>query len=115
MFARIVCAGFDLCEAAEPWLARLPEAKGWHAYIAWDGNEPAGCAALFLSGEAAFTDFAATDPVFRKRGVQSANLAYRLHAAREMGVTRVHTCGRLGNRPKSHDLPVSLPVAVGIR
>lgn len=91
-FARIVCSAFDLGEAAEPWLARLPEAEGWHAYIAWDGQDPAGSGALFVSGEAAFADFGATDPAFRLRGVQSANLAYRLRAAREMGAVRVHTC-----------------------
>ncbi|WP_026756149.1 GNAT family N-acetyltransferase [Sediminimonas qiaohouensis] len=91
-FARIVCNAFDLGEVAEPWLARLPEAEGWHAYIAWEGARAVGCGALFVRGAAAFTDFGATDPAFRQRGAQSANLAHRLRAAREMGVERVHTC-----------------------
>jgi len=90
-FARIVCDAFDLGEAAMPWIARLPGAAGWHGFMAFCGDVPAGAGAVFVSGEAAFTDFGATAPTFRGRGAQTANLAHRVRAARDMGCTRIHT------------------------
>lgn len=91
-FARILCDAFDLGDAAIPWIARLPEAAGWHAYLAFAGDEPAGTGAVYISGEAAFTDFGATAPKFRGRGAQTANLAHRVKEALRMGCTRIHTC-----------------------
>lgn len=91
-FARIVCDGFDLGDAAVPWIGRLPGTEGWHAYIAWSGDMPAGTGAFFVSGDAAFTDFGATAPDFRGRGAQTANLAHRVRAALELGCRRIHTC-----------------------
>jgi GNAT superfamily N-acetyltransferase len=91
-FARIVCAGFDLGDAAIPWFARLPGREGWHAFMAFDGTEPVGAGALFVEGEVAWTDFGATDPAHRGRGAQRANLVHRLHAARALGCSRAYTC-----------------------
>lgn len=91
-FARIVCDAFDLGSATIPWIARLPSAAGWHAFMAFSSETPAGTGALYISGEAAFTDFGATAPEFRGCGAQTANLAHRVRAALELGCTRVHTC-----------------------
>lgn len=91
-FGRIVCDAFDLGDAAVPWIARLPKATGWHAFMAFSGDTPAGTGALYISGEAAFTDFGATAPEFRGRGAQTANLAHRVRAALDMGCARIHTC-----------------------
>lgn len=92
VFARIVCDAFDLGDVAIPWIARLPQATGWHAYITWSDDRPVGTGALYVSGDAAFTDFGATAPEFRGRGAQSANLAHRVRAALELGCKRIHTC-----------------------
>jgi hypothetical protein len=91
-FARIVCDAFDLGDAAIPWIARLPSAVGWHGFMAFSGNIPAGTGALYISGEGAFTDFGATAPDFRGRGAQTANLAHRVRVALGMGCARIHTC-----------------------
>lgn len=91
-FARIICEAFDLGSAAIPWIACLPSAAGWHAFMAFSGDTPAGTGAVYISGEAAFTDFGATAPAFRGRGAQTANLAHRVQAALECGCGRVYTC-----------------------
>jgi hypothetical protein len=91
-FARIVCDAFDLGDAAIPWIARLPAADGWHAFVTFSGGTPAGTGALYISGTAAFTDFGATAPEFRGRGAQTANLAHRVRAALDWGCARIHTC-----------------------
>lgn len=90
-FAAIVCDAFDLGRVATPWLARLPAAEGWHAWMAFDGDTPASAGALFVSGRAAFTDFGATAPAYRQRGLQAASLACRVRAAIELGCVRIHS------------------------
>ncbi len=91
-FARIVCAAFDLGDNAIPWIAGVPGAPGFHAFMSFDGNTPAGCGAIFIRGNEAWTDFGATAPEMRGRGAQSANLAARVRFALEEGCTAIHTC-----------------------
>ena len=91
-FARIACAAFDLGEAAIPWTARLPGSPGFHAFMSFDGGEPAGCGAIYIQGREAWTDFGATAPEMRGRGAQGANLAARVRFALEQGCTAIHTC-----------------------
>ena len=55
-------------------------------------ERPAGCGALFIDGEAAWTDFGATAPEFRRRGSQSALLRHRVLFALDHGCRRIFTC-----------------------
>lgn len=91
-FAQIVCDAFDLGDVAIPWIARLTQATGWQVFMAFSGDTPAGAGGLYISGDAAFTDFGATAPAFRGRGAQTANLAHRVRAALDKGCKRIHTC-----------------------
>jgi GNAT superfamily N-acetyltransferase len=91
-FARIACAAFDLGEAAEPWLARVALLPSWHIVIAIVDGVPAGTGGLFVQGGVGWTDWGATAPRFRERGIQRALLAHRLGIADALGLTRVHTC-----------------------
>ena len=91
-FARIVCAGFDLGEAAEPWLACLPGRDNWHVFMTFDSDEPAGTGAMYVRDGVAWTDWGATSPGYRGRGSQGLLLAARIDHARELGCTSVHTC-----------------------
>lgn len=90
--AKIVCDGFDLGGAAQPWLALLPTCDRWHVFVAFDGDQPAGTGAVFIDGDVAWTDFGATAPDFRKRGAQSALLAARVQFALDHGCSRGFTC-----------------------
>lgn len=91
-FADLVCGAFDLGGNARPWLARLAAARGWHIYMAFDGNTPASAGAVFIHGKDAYTDFGATAPAYRQRGLQLANLANRVRAAIDFGCQRIHSC-----------------------
>jgi GNAT superfamily N-acetyltransferase len=91
-FAAIVAAAFDLGAEAEPWLARLPGHDGWRVFGAFDGATLVGVGGLFRLGDAAWTDWGATDPRWRGRGVQRAVLAHRVRAALEGGARELHTC-----------------------
>lgn len=91
-FARIVCDAFDLGEAARPWLARLPDREGWHIFMSFDGDNPAGTGALFVWDGMGWMDFGATAPEFRRRGSQGALLARRIEYALDLGCRRLFTC-----------------------
>ena len=91
-FAEIVCNGFDLGDAAIAWLAKLPGRAGWHVYMSFAGDEPAGVGALFVRDGVGWTDYGATAPEFRRRGSQGAVMAARLERARELGCRRIFTC-----------------------
>ena len=91
-FARIVCDAFDLGDAGVPLLSRLPEIPGWHVFMSFEGDAPAGAGALFIDGDLAWTDFGATAPAFRQRGSQGAILAHRVAFALEAGCREVLTC-----------------------
>ena len=91
-FAEIVCNGFDLGDAAKPWLAKLPGRDGWHVFMAFAGDDPAGVGALFVRDRVAWTDYGATAPAFRRRGSQGAVLAARLERALALGCRKICTC-----------------------
>ncbi len=91
-FARIACDAFDLGDAAVPWLARLPGRPGWHVFMSFDGDEPAGTGTLFCRDGFAWFDFGATAPRFRRRGSQSALLARRVRHALDLGCRALFTC-----------------------
>lgn len=91
-FGRIVCDAFDLGDAAAPWLARLPGRAGWHIFMSFDGDEPAGAGALYVRDGLAWTDYGATAPTHRRRGSQGALLARRVEHALELGCREIFTC-----------------------
>jgi GNAT superfamily N-acetyltransferase len=81
-------------EAADgPTLADYP---GWHTFLAWEGDEPAAAAGLFVDGGVAWFGGAATRPAFRRRGAQTALLAARIERARAAGARRL--CTETGER-----------------
>lgn len=84
-FARIAARGFDLDPSWCPVLAGLVDRPGWHVYLSFDHEQPAGCAALRVLDGVAWFDWAATAPEFRRRGSQSALLVRRIADAISLG------------------------------
>lgn len=89
--ARILAGGFDLTEAAQPLLAALIGRPGWHAFMSFDGDTPAGAGTLFVHDGVGVCEMAATDPAFRGRGAQQAVLAARIEKARARGCSVMFT------------------------
>jgi GNAT superfamily N-acetyltransferase len=90
-FARIVAEGFGMSSGTIPLLAALAGRSPWQVFLAFDGAEPAAAAALLVDGDAAWFDWAATRPEFRRRGCQGALLSRRVEAALEAGCRRMFT------------------------
>jgi GNAT superfamily N-acetyltransferase len=101
-FSRLVRLSYDLPEAVEPRLAGLPDA-GWVCWLAFDGDEPAGAAALYAAERVAYLSFAGTLPEHRGQGAQTALLAARIRQAAELGceLAITETGERRGDRPSN--------------
>jgi GNAT superfamily N-acetyltransferase len=84
-FARIAAHGFDMAEESEPLIAGLVRRPGWHLFMSFDGDRPAGTGALFARDGMGWCDWGATHPDFRRRGGQRAVLAARIARAAELG------------------------------
>ncbi len=84
-FGRIAAEGFGLAPAWVPVLASLVGRDGWRHYLSFDGDEPAGCAAMRVLDGVAWFDWAATRFAFRRRGSQGAILARRIADAGALG------------------------------
>ena len=64
---------------------------GWRCFLAWSGDEAAGCGALYVEGRLAWLGMAATRPSHRRQGAQLALLDARIDAARTLGADAVYT------------------------
>lgn len=77
-FGRIAAAGFGLDDIWIPVLAGLVGRVGWHVYMSFDDETPAGCGAMRIHEGLAWFDWAATLPEYRCRGSQGAVMARRI-------------------------------------
>lgn len=85
-FARAVVAGFGMPQTLAPWLAAIVGRAGWHTYVARDGDEIVGGAAMHIAGGRAWLGIGAMQADARRRGGQSALLARRLADGLDRGV-----------------------------
>lgn len=90
-FAAIVAPAFDIGAAFQPALAALADAAGWHLFMSFDGDRPAGTGGVYISGMTAYTDWGATHPDFRRRGSQTAILNARIRHALDAGCSTIAT------------------------
>ena len=89
-FGEVVAAGYELDPFTAAWLAELPRTS-WRCYVAYDDDDPAGAAALYMLDGVGYLCFAATRPEHRRKGAQSALLAARIRDAVEAGCTQLFT------------------------
>lgn len=91
-FGRIAASGFGLTPDAASLFRGLIDRPGYHLYMTFDGETPAGTGLLYIDGDYAWFDWAATEPEFRQQGSQRTVLARRIEDAVDAGCTRLMTC-----------------------
>lgn len=91
LFAATAVTGFGMPAPMATWLTQIVGRPNWHAYVSFDGKEPAGAAALYVEGDMAWLGIGATKPAMRKRGSQSALIARRIADAAKFGAIYVTT------------------------
>jgi GNAT superfamily N-acetyltransferase len=88
-FARVYVQGFGFPAQRQDGMAASMQVMAGRTdtsfYRARIGAQTAGVGLLFLSGRVGYLATAATLPEYRGRGVQTALIRYRLHAAGEAG------------------------------
>ena len=84
-FGKIAAECFDLSEGAASLLASLADRPGWHLYMSFAGDTPAGTGALFVRDGVASLDLGATLPAYRGRGGQGVVLCQRIRDALDLG------------------------------
>jgi hypothetical protein len=87
-FALASEGGYGLTPELARELAAIVGAPGWRCFVAFAGDEPAACGALYADGDHGWLGVASTLPQFRRRGAQGAILAARIEAGRADGVRR---------------------------
>jgi GNAT superfamily N-acetyltransferase len=90
-FGRIVAPCFDMTDAAAGLLAALPGRPGWHVYLSFADDQPAGTGTLFVQGQVGYLDWGSTHRDFRGRGGQGAVLARRIEDAIQLGCRHLVT------------------------
>ncbi len=90
-FGRIVAGSFDFTGAAGEAVAALNGRPGWHQFMSFDGDEPAGAGVLFVDSGYGWLDLGATLPAYRGRRSQQAILAARIRYAAEAGCHTLFT------------------------
>ncbi len=90
-FGRIVANAFGMTENSAPMLAGLFNDPGWHIFLSYLGDSPAGAGAMYVSGESAWMEWGATDPEFRRRGSQAAIMSARIQKALDLGCKQMFT------------------------
>lgn len=90
-FGRIAASAFGLTPGAAPLFRGLIDRSGFRLYMTFAGDTPAGTGLLYIDGNCAWFDWAATDPEYRGRGSQRALLARRIEDAVAAGCTRLLT------------------------
>lgn len=80
-FGRIVAGAFGMTPAAGPLLAGLVADERWHLFVSYAGDEAAGAGSMLIDGDAAWFEWGATEPRFRRRGSQGAIMRARIDAA----------------------------------
>jgi GNAT superfamily N-acetyltransferase len=90
LFGVTACDGFGLPGGAAAAFG-VAGLRGWHCFLAWDDDEPAAAASMFVDGDVAWFGGAATRAPFRGRGAQGALLAARIDRARSVGARRLTT------------------------
>ena len=90
-WAGVVATAYGLPDDARPWFAAIPEATGWHAFLALDDGTPAAAAAVWIDGDAAYFGMAGTISEHRGKGGQGGLFAARIALARAAGCTRLVT------------------------
>jgi GNAT superfamily N-acetyltransferase len=102
-FGSVVARGYGIPAAAAGWLRAATTAPGFRVFLAFDGDEAAGSAALFVGEGIGWLGLTATVPEHRRKGAQGALLAARIRAAADAGVTEVatETGERVEGRPSN--------------
>jgi hypothetical protein len=81
------------------WLSCTVDRPGWHQYLAYEGEDPVACGALYIQHGVGWLGFDGTFRSRRRRGAQRAIIARRISDAAALGCSLL-TVETLEDRPE---------------
>ena len=102
-FGSVVAEAYGMPPGVVDAVSAIVGRPGWHSFVTYDRDEPAGVAAVFVYGTAAWFGFAGTRPQHRRKGSQGALFAARIAKAAELGaeVLATETGALVPDRPSN--------------
>jgi hypothetical protein len=90
-FGAVMVAGFRFPEWTAPWFSSLVGRPNWRIYVAFDGETPVGCGALYCDFDArwGWMGCDTTLASHRRRGAQAALILRRVADAAAAGIEAV--------------------------
>ena len=85
VFAQVAAASFGMPPFVTPWLEGMVGRAGWSHYLAYEGDMPMACGALFIRNKVGWLGIGGTLPAYRQRGAQGALMAQRIRDAAALG------------------------------
>ncbi|REK76835.1 N-acetyltransferase [Paenibacillus paeoniae] len=114
-FAGIHCVGSGMDIIHKHHFANnnigLLNRPGWRLYLAYWKEEPAAVAVMYGSGNIASLTLAATAPQFRRNGLQTSLLKWRMHEAYKAGYELVVAQASFGSQSQNNMERVGLQMA----
>lgn len=114
-FAGIHCVGSGMDIAHKHHFVNnnigLLNRLGWKLYMAYWNEKPAAVAVMYYSGNIASFTLAATAPEFRRNGLQSSLLKWRMHEAYKAGCELVVAQASFGSSSQNNMERVGMQVA----
>jgi hypothetical protein len=90
-FGAVVARAYEMPSTSAEAIAHVVGRPGWYCWLSYDGDEPAGAAALFVHGRAGWLGFAGTLPQHRRKGSQGALFAARIRKSAQLEVELLAT------------------------
>ncbi len=84
-FGDIITGSFEWPGEMSQWFSNLVGRKCWKTYLAFDKDEPAAAASMYVKDDCGWLSFASTLPGWRGKGAQTALIARRIQDAAELG------------------------------
>lgn len=90
-YAGVFLPAFNMHPALKSGVMALVGRHGWQHFMAFEGDVPVACGALFVKGNVGWLGQGGTLPSHRRRGAQGEIMAMRVRAAHEAGCEWVIT------------------------
>ncbi len=100
--AAIACEVFGMPSQTGRMLSQVHRQSGWHQWMGFAGDQPAGVALSFMADSVAWSGWAATLPAFRGRRFHAAYLAKAMQHAAHCGC-RYFTAETATGTPQQRD------------
>jgi hypothetical protein len=88
-FGAVIVGGFGFPASLGPWFSSLVGRRGWRIYLAYAGDVPVGCGALYVDGGWGWMGCDTTLQKYRGRGAQTSLIQRRIADAAEVGIAMV--------------------------